>query len=137
MTGANSSRICKSYRQVKQLCHFGTTSLCQTGIGLAAFSFTCLIAMLVGLVSAGIVGSLWELMTGEEARIGAILDRDPGLLTPLRAAVSLVSAPSTIMRDAMWWMIAEPFAGVPLMISGLVWSFLQGVFILTQVFNIP
>lgn len=104
---------------------------------MGPFSLTCLLAVLVGLVSGGIVGSLWELATGEEARIGAILDRDPGLLTPFRVAVSIVSAPSTILRDAMWWMIAQPFAGVPLMISGLVWSFLQGVFILTQVFNIP
>ena len=97
----------------------------------------CLVAMIVGIVSSGIVGSAWELVTDEEARLGGIFDRDPGLLTPLRIFVSLASAPATILRDAMWWMIETPFAGVPLMISGLVWSFMQGVFILTQVFGYP
>jgi hypothetical protein len=105
------------------------------GIGVSGFSFTCLVAVIVGVVSSGIIGSAWELATGEEARISGIFAPEPGLLTPFRIVVSLTSAPATILRDAMWWLIANPFAGVPLLLSGLVWSFLQGVFILTQVFG--
>lgn len=102
---------------------------------MSSIYFTALVAMIVGVVSAGIIGSAWELMSDEEARLGAIFNSDPGFLTPVRVFVSLASAPATILRDGMWWMIAKPFAGVPLMISGLVWSFMQGVFILTQVFG--
>ncbi len=90
---------------------------------------------MVGIVSSGIIASAWELATGEEARLGGIFDPEPSLLTPLRIAVSLTTAPVTILRDALWWMIAQPMAGVPLLVSGLVWSFMQGVFILTQVFG--
>jgi hypothetical protein len=102
---------------------------------LSGISFVCLVATVVGVVSSGIIGSAWELATDEEARLGGIFDPEPSLLTPFRIFVSIASAPATILRDAMWWMIEKPMAGVPLLISGLVWSFMQGVFILTQVFG--
>ena len=102
---------------------------------MSSIYFTCLVAMTVGIVSSGIIGSAWEMLTDEEARLGGIFDSDPGFLTPVRVFVSLASAPATILRDALWWLIANPFAGVPLLISGLMWSFMQGVFILTQVFG--
>jgi hypothetical protein len=102
---------------------------------MSSIYVVALVAMIVGVVSAGIVGSAWELFTDEEARLAGIFNSDPGFLTPLRVFVSLASAPATILRDGMWWMIANPFAGVPLVLSGLVWSFMQGVFILTQVFG--
>jgi hypothetical protein len=96
-----------------------------------------LMAILVGLVSSGLIGSAWELATGEEARLGNLLDPDPGFLTPFRALATIFSAPTTILLDGFWWMIAQPVFGLPILFAGLAWSFLQGVFILTQVFGFP
>jgi hypothetical protein len=117
------------------MCHSGTAAACRRVGLMSSIYLTCLVAVIVGVVSSGIIGSAWELLTDEEARLGGIFNSDPGFLTPVRVFVSLASAPATILRDAMWWMIAQPFAGVPLLIAGLVWSFMQGVFILTQVFG--
>jgi hypothetical protein len=92
-------------------------------------------AVAVGIVSSGLIASGWKLATGEDVRLGDLVDPDPGLLTPLRALAAVFAAPFTILVDAFWWMIAAPFVGVPLLAAALVWSFLQGVFILTQVFG--
>jgi hypothetical protein len=94
-------------------------------------------AVVVGLVSSGIIGSGWALATGEEARLRNLLDPNPSLLTPLRALVAVFSAPTMIVVDGFWWLIAQPLIGIPIIAAGLIWSFLQGVFILTQVFGFP
>jgi hypothetical protein len=94
-----------------------------------------LMAVLVGLVSSGLIGSAWQMATGEEARLGRIIDANPTPLTPFRVLAAIFSAPTMILVDGFWWLIAQPVIGVPIIIAGLVWSFLQGVFILTQVFG--
>jgi hypothetical protein len=94
-----------------------------------------MMAVFVGVVSSGLIGSAWELATGEEARLGNLLDPNPGVLTPFRAMAAIFSAPTTVLSDGFWWLIAQPLFGVPILVAGLVWSFLQGVFILTQVFG--
>jgi hypothetical protein len=94
-----------------------------------------LMAILVGMVSSGLIGSAWQMATGEEARLGRIIDPNPTPLTPLRVLAALFSAPTMILVDGFWWLIAQPVIGLPIIIAGLVWSFLQGVFILTQVFG--
>lgn len=94
-----------------------------------------LFALAVGVVSSGIIGSAWSLAAGDEARLGQIFDPYPTFATPFRVLAAIFSAPTTILLDAFEWMIRAPFIGVPLTIAGLVWSFLQGVFILTQVFG--
>lgn len=97
--------------------------------------FTYLFAVTVGMVSSGIIASAWQLAVGEEPRLGLLLDPNPNLLTPFRVVAIIFSAPTTVLLDAFWWLIERPLFGVPLVLSGLVWSFLQGVFILTQVFG--
>jgi hypothetical protein len=96
-----------------------------------------LLAILMGIVSSGVVGSAWELATGEEPRLGDLLDPNPDLLTPLRVLAAVFAAPAKILSDGFWWLIVQPFFGLPILIAGLAWSFLQGVFILTQVFGFP
>jgi hypothetical protein len=96
-----------------------------------------ILALAVGITSAGLVGSAWELATGEEARLGDLLDPDPDYLTPLRAFAAILSAPRMILVDGFGWLIAQPIFGLPLIAAGLGWSFFQGVFILTQVFGLP
>jgi hypothetical protein len=94
-----------------------------------------LLALAVGIVSSGIVGNAWALVTGETPRLGDVLDPDPTILTPFRVIAAVLSAPTTILLDGFWWLIAQPLIGLPIIAAGLVWSFLQGVFILTQVFG--
>jgi hypothetical protein len=94
-------------------------------------------AILVGIVSSGLIGSAWELATGEDVRLRDILDPDPSVLTPFRVLAAVFSAPTQILLDGFWWLIAQPFLGVPILVAGFAWSFLQGVFILTKVFGFP
>jgi hypothetical protein len=94
-------------------------------------------AILVGIVSSGIIGSAWELATGEDVRLRDILDANPTALTPLRVLAAVFSAPAKILLDGCWWLIAQPLFGLPILAIGFGWSFLQGVFILTKVFGFP
>jgi hypothetical protein len=94
-------------------------------------------ALAVGIASSGVIGSAWELATGEEARLGNLLDPNPSALTPFRAFAAIFSAPTKILLDGFWWLIEKPIFGVPIIAAGLVWSFLQGVFILTTVLGFP
>lgn len=96
-----------------------------------------ILAILVGIVSSGIIGSAWELATGEDVRLRDILDSNPTLLTPFRVLAAVFSAPAKILLDGCWWLIAQPFFGVPILAIGFAWSFLQGVVILTKVFGFP
>jgi hypothetical protein len=96
-----------------------------------------LFALAVGIISSGIIGNAWAIATGDAPRLRDILDPTPTLLTPFRIIAALFSAPTTILVDGLGWFIAQPFFGIPIILAGLVWSFLQGVFILTQVFGLP
>jgi hypothetical protein len=95
-----------------------------------------LFAIAVGFVSAGIIGSLWAIATDEEPRLGALLDPNPTLLTPVRVFAIIFAAPTTVLLQAFEDLIERPFAGIPVLGAALLWSFMQGVFILTQVFGV-
>lgn len=90
--------------------------------------------VLTGIVSAGLVSSLWSLAAGDSPRFTLLRDTD--FLTPLKVVIVVFSAPMIVLSRACWWTVERPVVGVPLFVLGLLWSFLQGVFILTQVFNI-
>ena len=96
-----------------------------------------ILATLVGIVSSGIVGSAWELATGEDVRLRDILDAQPTGMTPFRVLAAVFSAPAKILLDGFWWLIAQPLLGLPILVIGFGWSFLQGVVILTKVFGFP
>ena len=94
-----------------------------------------LLAVAVGIVSSGLVASAWKLATDEELHLIGLFDAYPTLLTPLRVLAIILAAPVIVLTDAFWWLVDRPLAGVPILSAGLLWSFLQGVFILTQVFG--
>ena len=93
-----------------------------------------LFAFATGIVSSGAIGSLWAIASGEAPSFRLLTESD--LLTPIKIPVALLSAPTTLLIDAMWWMIERPLIGLLLLLAGLSWSFIQGVFILTQVFGV-
>ncbi len=90
-------------------------------------------AVAMGIVAAGVTGSLWVLATGESPRFGLLLE--PSAFAPIRALVVVAYAPLMILLWA-WRFIDRPIAGMLLVAASLGWSFLQGVFILTQFFGV-
>jgi hypothetical protein len=104
-------------------------------MGLRTMVTAYLFAIAVGVVAAGLIGSMWELAFDEEPRLALLLDPDPDFVTPFRALAVVLSAPVTVMKEAMWWLIERPAVGITLLLAGSVWSFFQGVFILTQLFG--
>ena len=92
-----------------------------------------LYAIAVGIVAAGITASLWTLAAGEEPRFGLLLE--PSFIAPLRALVIVTSAPLLLLLAA-WRYVGSAGVGLLLVVASLGWSFLQGVFILTQFFGV-
>jgi hypothetical protein len=92
-----------------------------------------LFAVAVGIVMAGITASLWTLALGEEPRFGLLLE--PSAIAPLRAIVVVASAPLLLLFAA--WRYARGISvAMLLVVTSLGWSFLLGVFILTQFFGV-
>ena len=92
-----------------------------------------LFAAAAGMVMAGVTSSLWTLVVGEEPRFGLLLE--PGVTAPLRVLVVVVSAPLLLLLAA-WRYVGNASVGLLLVAASLGWSFLQGVFILTQFFGL-
>ena len=92
-----------------------------------------LFAVAVGIVMAGITASLWALALGEEPRFGLLLE--PSAIAPLRAIVIILSAPLLLLLAA-WRYIGNASVAMVLVVASLGWSFLLGVFILTQFFGV-
>jgi hypothetical protein len=92
-----------------------------------------LFAIAIGIVTAGVTASLWTLVVGEEPRFGLLLE--PSAVAPLRALVIVVSAP-LLLLFAAWRYVGSVSVGMLLVVASLGWSFLLGVFILTQFFGV-
>ena len=87
----------------------------------------------VGIVAAGVTGSMWAMATGESPRFTLLLE--PSAIAPVRALVVVAYAPLLILLTA-WRFVGSPILGMLLVAASLGWSFLQGVFILTQFFGV-
>jgi hypothetical protein len=92
-----------------------------------------LFAIATGIVSSGMIGSLWAVLTDEAPHFEMLVEGD--YLTPIKAPVVLLSGPTTLIVNSFWWFIERPAIGLLMFIGGLAWSFVQGVFILTQLFG--
>ncbi|MBG1231294.1 DUF6949 family protein [Aestuariivirga litoralis] len=93
-----------------------------------------LFAMAAGIASSGAIGSLWAIATDEAPVFSGL--SEPDLLTPIRAIVLVFSAPTTLMISGIFYLIAKPPLGLLCVALGLCWSFVQGIFILNQVFGV-
>jgi hypothetical protein len=87
----------------------------------------------VGLVAAGVVGSGFALVNGEPPGFAVFARRD-ALLLP-RSLVLVIYAPLGLVRAAYEAAGVEPMFAVLVAALGLVWSFFQGVVILTTCFG--
>jgi hypothetical protein len=86
-----------------------------------------------GLVSAGLAGSLWAVFAGERPQV-EILRRLDGR-TPFKVAAVAAYAPMAVTRAGFDYLEHNPLLGFMAVALGLVWSFMQGVFILTTFFG--
>lgn len=94
-----------------------------------------LFAVAVGIVSAGLIGSLWLLLLGERLYFHDLFYRS-GWLSLLAALAVVYNAPLLLLETGLAWTTEGRISGGLLILLGSVWSFLQGVFILTQVFGL-
>lgn len=92
--------------------------------------FVILYAGLVGFVAAGFTGSLWALLAGRPPSLALILRPHP--LLPLAAAAIALHGPLMLMR----YIVVDPLRRWWAVIIAAGWCFLEGVFILTEVFGI-
>ena len=93
-----------------------------------------LFAVAAGIISSGAIGSLWVLAVDEAPNFRQF--EEPDLLTPLRALVLVFSAPTRLIVTSFWYLIDRPWLGILMLFLGLAWSFVQGVFIMSQVFGV-
>lgn len=91
-------------------------------------------AIAVGLVTSGAIASLWAVMTDETPHMAMLTDGS--IFSPLKVPFVILSAPVGLIGSAFQWMFESPLLGGLLLFLGIAWSFLQGVFILTQIFGV-
>ena len=94
-----------------------------------------LFAAAVGLVAAGLSGTLWAIAAGQAPSPAMLFVRDAKI--PLRVLVLVFHAPLMILRAAARLILRGKPLGLVALVMGGAWSFFEGVFILTQVFAIP
>ena len=99
-------------------------------VHMAAYLF----AIAAGIVSSGVIGTLWTIATDEEPGLSALATAD--LLTPVRALATVFSAPTTLMVNSSYDLFDRPLIGIAIWLVGLTLSFFQGVVLLTQVFGV-
>jgi len=95
--------------------------------------FAWALAAGAGLVSAGLAGSTWALVTGRRPRVGMLYRLD--YLTPFKILALCIYAPLGALRLGLWYLEYNPLVAAGMLALGLGWSFLQGVFILTTFFG--
>jgi hypothetical protein len=95
------------------------------------------LALMIGVVSSAVIANVWQLVMDEDLQFSDLMDPDPDILTPLRALAVVFSAPSRAIINGFGWLIAQPAIGFVIIVFGLGWSFLQGVFILTTLLGFP
>ena len=93
-----------------------------------------LFAIAVGLLSSGAIASLWAVMTDETPNMTMLTNRS--FAAPLKVPLVILGAPVGLVGSALRWMFESPLLGGLLLILGIAWSFIQGVFILTQIFGV-
>jgi len=96
--------------------------------------YAFLLAVSAGIVTGGLTGSAWAMATGEGPGFYLLTERS--LATPIKVAVLVLHVPLLLARRG--WAMGRTRPVLSFMALGLacLWSFIQGVFILTQVFGV-
>ena len=100
---------------------------------MESYEFIWVLAGITGLAAAGLIGSGWSLLTGEQPTIWRLAQYRSDL--PLGALAFVAYAPLGITKAGLRDIERNPAFGILLLAMGMLWSFLQGVFILTTFFG--
>ena len=91
-------------------------------------------AICVGLVSSGLIASIWEFGAGGKVSLGDNARLD--FLSPLRGLVFVLTRPVVLLFAGPALFFRQPLVATVSVALGTGLSFLQGVVIMTQVFGI-
>ena len=97
------------------------------------YHFVWVLAGITGLTAAGIMGNGWAIATGETPTVRMLASYAP--TTPLRIIALVIYAPLGVTKAALDDLDHNPPFALMVLAVGLLWSFLQGVFILTTFFG--
>ena len=101
---------------------------------MAAHDIAYLFAICAGIVSSGLIASVWELMTREPLDRAALEEFD--LLSPFRGLAYVFSRPSKLIYSGVTTAVSKPGYSLFALALGGGLSFLQGVAIMTLIFGI-
>ena len=93
------------------------------------YHFVWVLAGITGLTAAGLIGNGWAMLTGEEPSIWMLSSYS--IATPLRVVALVTYGPLGVVKAGLEDIDYNPVFGMMALAAGLLWSFLQGVFILT------
>ena len=103
------------------------------GWNVELWQFVWVLAAITGLTAAGLAGNGCALLTGERPSLWMLSQYS--VATPLRAVALIVYAPLALVKDGLAYLDHNPVFAVMIVATGLLWSFIQGVFILTTFFG--
>ena len=97
------------------------------------YHFVWMLAAVTGLTAGGLAGNGWAMVTGQRPSLWMLSEYSVSL--PLKVLALITYAPLALVKSGLSYVDTNPVFAVMVMIAGLFWSFLQGVFILTQFFG--
>jgi hypothetical protein len=100
---------------------------------METWMFVWAFTAVLGMAVAGVIGSGWAMITGERPHPELLCRLDGG--TPFKVTALVIYGPMAFIRGGYDFLNESPVFGMAVMAIGLVWSFLQGVFILTAFFG--
>ncbi len=100
---------------------------------METWHFIWVLAAITGLTAGGLAGNGWAMATGRRPDIWMLSEYSVSM--PLKVLALIAYAPLAMVKSGLSYFDSNPVFAVMVTIAGLLWSFVQGVFILTQFFG--
>ena len=100
---------------------------------METWQFVWILAALTGLTAGGLAGDGWAIVTGERPSLWMLSQYSVSM--PLKVVALIVYAPLALVKSGVSYVDSNPVFAMMVMAAGLLWSFVQGVFILITFFG--
>ena len=100
---------------------------------METWQFVWALAALTGLTAGGLAGNGWAMVTGRRPDIWMLSEYSVSM--PLKVLALITYTPLAMVKSGLSYVDSNPVFAVMVMIAGLLWSFVQGVFILITFFG--
>ena len=97
------------------------------------YHFVWMLAALTGLTAGGLAGNGWAMVTGERPSLWMLSEYSVSM--PLKVLALIAYAPLAMVKSGLSYIDSNPVFAALVTIAGLLWSFVQGVFILITCFG--